>query len=159
MNHRHQIFISSQLKPGTLNDERRSAYKVINKFNFIFVPWDWENDGPTGPKTPMEYCLIEVRRSYALVLIVGNTLTKHTRAEYNLAKKEGKHLFVFFKKGCQRGTTLSFRKRLKQSWLEFQNTSEFKSMLHKSLRDLLFMATEEYKATPSSEVAYMKARS
>lgn len=159
MHHRHQIFISSQMKRGTLNDVRRSARKVINKFKYIFMPWDWEHDGTAGPQTPIDYCLNEVRRSHALVLIVSSTLTKHTHEEYKIAKNEGKNLFIFFKKGCQRGESLSFQKRLKPSWREFQNISEFETMLFNSLQELAYTAIGEYKATPSMGTAYKGTRS
>jgi hypothetical protein len=156
---RHQIFISSQMNRNTLRDERCSARKVINKFKFVFIPWDWEHDGPAGSKPPIDYCLNEVRRSYALVLIISRTLTKHTLAEYNLAKRDKKHLFIFFKKRRQQGKSLLFRKRLKPSWREFEKASEFESMLLKSLQDLAFKALGDYKATPSTSLAYKKVRS
>lgn len=159
MNNRHQIFISSQMNRNTLRDERRSARNVIHKLKFVFNPWDWEHDGPAGSKPPMDYCLNEVRRSYALVVIISRTLTRHTHTEYKLAKKHGKHLFVFFKKGCQQGKSLLFRKRLKPSWREFEKASEFESMLFKSLQDLAFNALGDYKSIPSTGMAYKKAKS
>lgn len=159
MNNKYQIFISSQMSRKTLREERLSARRAINDSGFLFVPWDWENDGPAGSKPPMDYCLNEVSRSYGLVLIVSRTLTKHTHAEYKLAKNDGKQLFVFFKKRCQRGNSLSFRKSLKSSWRKFEEPSELESMLFKSLQDLAFKALGDYKSTPSSGVTYKKVKS
>ncbi len=158
MNNKYQIFISSQMSPNTLRNERRAARDIIQQFDFFFMPWDWENNGPAGSKTPMEYCLSEVRRSYGLVLIVSRTLTSHTRKEYRVAKDERKHLFVFFKKGCQQGAARLFKGRLKPSWREFRNTSEFESMLSNSLRELIRDALGDYKATPSTSLTYRKAK-
>lgn len=162
MNDKHQIFISSQMKHGTLNNERRSARKVIIRLGILFKPWDWEHDGPAGPRTPMEYCLQEVRKSYGLVLIVSSTLTQHTHKEYSLAKKEGKHLFIFFKKGTQRKEALLFRKELEKhhspSWLVFRNTSELESRLYLSLQKHAHAALEEFKVFPSTKPQYTGVR-
>ncbi len=151
-----QIFISSQMNPSTLKNERRAARKVIFKLRPIFKPWDWENDGPAGPRTPMEYCLNEVRQSHALVLIVSSTLTDHTFKEYKVAKAKRKHLFIFFKKGRQRGESLLFRKRLEKrrspSWVVFQNTSELETKLYLSLLNHAHSALDEYKAVPSTSL-------
>jgi hypothetical protein len=155
MPHKHQIFISSQMKPNVLSGERRIVREVICKFNWLFVPWDWENDGPAGPKTPMAYCLQEVKQSYALVLIVGRGLTKHVRDEYELAVNMSQPTFVFFKKGYQRGKSLAFRKSLRPSWREFQNTSELETLFQLSLQDHIYTALREYRpATMTTMVKY-----
>lgn len=160
---KHQIFISSEMKRGTLDHERRAARKVILQFRHFFVPWDWENDGPAGPLTPIEYCLRAVRQSYALVLIVSRTLTKHTHQEYNVARKEGKHLFVFFKKGLQQREALLFRRSLTKprspSWLVFQNASELESQLYLSLQEHVRIALNEFRATPSTKPKYKGIKS
>ncbi len=160
---KHQIFISSQMERGTLDDERHAARDVILQFDHVFVPWDWENDGPAGPLTPIEYCLRAVRQSYALVLIVSRTLTKHTHQEYNVARKEGKHLFVFFKKGLQRGEAFLFRRSLTKprspSWLVFENASELESKLYLSLQKHVHIALSEYRATPSTKPSYKGIKS
>lgn len=100
----------------------------------------------------MEYCLNEVRRSYALVLILSSTLTDHTRQEYEFARAQDKPTFVFFKKGRQRGNSIAFRKNLRSSWRVFQNTTELESMLYKSLRNYVCDALREFKSTISTDI-------
>ncbi len=146
------------MKRGTLNNERLAARNVIFRFDSFFEPWDWEHNGPAGPRTPMDYCINEVRRSYALVLIVGAILTDHTHKEYKVARNQRKHLFIFFKKGRQRKMAFTFRKTLQKrsspSWREFQNASELESMLYLSLRNHVHIALSEFKAVPSTTIKY-----
>ncbi len=159
---KHQIFISSQMKRGTLIDERHVIRDVINRFDTLFEPWDWEHNGPAGPRTPMDYCLDQVRQSYALVLIVGRTLTDHTHREYRVAKVKKKHLFVFFKKGLQQREAFSFRKSLEKkhspSWREYQNTPELESLFYASLQNHVRMALDEFKVSPATSAKYKGIR-
>jgi len=134
---RHQVFISSQIKPDTLQDERAEVRKVIKKFPH-FRPWDWEENGRAGMDTPMEQCLEEVCRSRALVLIVSRTLTDHTRMEYEQAVSIGISRFIFFKQNRQQGASLEFRRSLSEagsrSWREFKNLAELKTRVFGSLQ-------------------------
>jgi hypothetical protein len=151
------------MKLGTLKDERRVVRDVINRFGTLFEPWDWEHNGPAGTRPPMDYCLNEVRQSYAFVLIVSSTLTNHTHREYKVAKVEGKHLFIFFKKGMQRRKAFVFRKSLERkyspSWREYQNTSELESLFYASLQNHMRMALDGLKAVPATSASYKGIKS
>lgn len=158
MSQKHQIFISSQMKRGTLINERCVVRNVINRFGTLFEPWDWEHNGPAGPRTPMDYCLDQVRRSYALVLIVSRTLTDHTHREYRFAKVEKIHLFIFFKKGLQQKEAFLFKKSLEKkhslSWREYQNMPELESLFYTSLQNHVRTALDEYKVAPATSAKY-----
>lgn len=163
MSRKYQIFISSQMKRGTLNDERRVVRGVISRFGTLFEPWDWEHNGPAGTLPPMDYCLNEVRQSYALVLIVSSTLTNHTHREYKVAKVERIHLFIFFKKGMQRRKAFSLRKSLEKknspSWREYQNASELESLFYEALQNHMRMALDGLKAVPATTANYKSIKS
>ncbi len=146
------------MNPGTLKNERRIVRKVINRFNISFEPWDWEHDGPAGPRTPMDYCLDQVKQSYALVLIVSRTLTDHTHREYKVAKIKKKHLFIFFKKGLQQREAFLFRKSLEKkhspSWRAYRNIPELESLFYLSLQNHVHKALDEFKVAPATSAKY-----
>jgi hypothetical protein len=149
--HKHQVFISSQMRRGALNCERASVREVILKFPTL-KPWDWENEGPSGPSTPMDYCLREVERSYAFILVVGGTLTNHTHQEYKKAVETKKNPFVFFKQTSRDQSARDFKKSVKSSRPVFKNMSELKSIVLNSLNEHIYSALENYQpeiATPA----------
>ena len=84
----------------------------------------------------MDRCLDEVKRSDALVLILGRDLTEHTRQEYNLAASLGIHRYVFVKEGQLLAHTREFLTTI-QSDLTYQklgNPGELETMVKTSLK-------------------------
>lgn len=144
----HQVFISSQMTRETLREERMAVRQIIIERFAHFRPWDWEHNGCAGEKTPMEQCLEEVQRSRALVLIVSQTLTDHTRMEYEKAVEVGITSYIFFKQGRQRGPAYEFRESLttegSSSWLVYQNLQELRSAVLRSLTSRCYQADLAY---------------
>lgn len=152
---KHQIFISSKMHRGVLKKERCAVRQTINKFP-TFKPWDWDNEGPAGPRTPMAYCLEQVEKSYALVLLVGRTLTNHTKQEYDKAISVKIKPFVFFKQVSRDQAAQKFRADLTSSWLTFKNEAELKTMVRNSLNQHIYNALSSYAPTIGTKVKRIK---
>lgn len=129
-----QVFLSSQMRRNVLSEERVVARRAIEATE-VSRCWSWEQYGVAGSFPPMDLCLDEVRRSDALVLILGRELTDNTRAEYELAEELGLPRAVFVKEGRQLKSAREFLKRIGSgvTYEWFQNPGELEAMVRRSL--------------------------
>lgn len=110
-----QVFLSSKMRRNVLRAERGAAQRAIESIE-LWRCWNWEHSATAGPYPPMDLCLDEVKKSDALVLVLGRDLTAHTRQEYELAANLSIRRYVFVKEGG------SFRTR-DSSYRTFRLTS------------------------------------
>ncbi len=129
-----QVFLSSQMRRDVLSEERVVARRAIEATE-VSRCWSWEQYGMAGSFPPMDLCLDEVRRSDALVLILGRELTDNTRAEYELAEALGIPRIVFVKEGRMLKSASEFLKRIGATvtYENFQSTGELEALVRRSL--------------------------
>lgn len=133
------MFLSSQMTHDILSEERAAARRAIEATEVSWC-WSWEQHGTAGSFPPMDLCLDEVKRSHALVLLLGGELTENTRKEYDLATELGIPRAVFVKEGKLKKSAREFLKQVQSeiTYQPFNNTGELEAMVRKSL--LLNMA-------------------
>lgn len=131
-----QVFISSKMRRNVLRRERKAARRAIMAVPFC-TPWGWEDAGYPNSFPPMDLCLAEVRKSLALVLILGSDLTIDTCREFKEANS--KHRIVLNKRCIKTKNAKQFlnklRKRKVLTYRDFNNVSELKSWIIKSLTE------------------------
>ena len=157
-----QVFLSSKMNRGVLNEERIVARKAIEATE-VSSCWSWEQYPAAGSYPPMDLCLAEVRRSDVLVLILGRDLTVHTRQEYDLATKLGIPRSVFVKDSRLRPHTREFLTSIQSAvtYEKFQNLSELETMVKRSLLSNMAYALRSQRGQPliaSSDPAPVSAR-
>lgn len=129
-----QVFLSSQMRHDVLSEERAAAQRAIEATE-VSRCWSWEQYGVAGPYPPMDLCLDAVKRSDALVLILGRELTDNTRAEYELAEELGLLRTVFVKEGRLSRGVREFLERIGSgiTYERFRNPGELEAMVRRSL--------------------------
>ncbi len=129
-----QVFLSSQMRRDVLSEERVVARRAIEATE-VSRCWSWEQYGVAGPFPPMDLCLDEVKRSDALVLVLGRELTDNTRAEYELAEELGLPRAVFVKDGRRSRSAREFLEHIRSgvTYEEFRNPGELEAMVRRSL--------------------------
>lgn len=134
-----QVFLSSQMTHDVLSEERAAARRAIEATEVSWC-WSWEQHGTAGSFPPMDLCLDEVKRSHALVLVLGDELTENTHKEYSLAAELSIQRAVFVKEGKLKKSAREFLERVRSeiTYQEFGNPGELEAMVRKSL--LLNMA-------------------
>jgi hypothetical protein len=91
-----RVFVSSQMAPAVLTDERRAAADTINS-SPLHHAWCWEDDAPTGANHAETECVGYAGSSDGIVLLLGVELTRVTRAEYEAARRNGAERFIFLR--------------------------------------------------------------
>lgn len=129
-----QVFLSSQMRRDVLSEERAVARRAIEATE-VSRCWSWEQYGVAGSFPPMDLCLDEVRRSDALVLVLGRELTDNTRAEYELAEALGIPRIVFVKKGRMLKSVREFLERISATvtYENFHSPGELEALVRRSL--------------------------
>lgn len=129
-----QVFLSSQMRRDVLSDEKVVARRAIEATE-VSRCWSWEQYGMAGSFPPMDLWLSEVRRSDALVLVLGRELTDNTRSEYELAEALGIPRIVFVKEGRMLKSASEFLKRISASvtYENFQSPGELEALVRRSL--------------------------
>lgn len=122
------------MRRNVLSEERIVTRRAIEATE-VSRCWSWEQYSVAGSFPPMDLCLDEVRRSDALVLVLGRELTENTRAEYELAEELGLPRAVFVKEGRQLKSVREFLKRIGSgvTYEWFQNPGELEAMVRRSL--------------------------
>ena len=131
-----QIFLSSKMRRNVLQSERIIARKAIEDTE-VWACWHWEEYATSGSFPPMDLCLDEVKRSDALVLVLGRDLTENTRQEYEMAASLPIRRYVFVKSGGLLPHTRQFLRDIQSevTYQPFQNVGELETMLKKSLQN------------------------
>lgn len=108
--------------------ERRAARRAISAVPFC-KPWGWEDESFLNSFPPMELCLAEVKKSDALVLILGSDLTRNTYLEFKEAT--GKHRMVLNKQCGKSEKARRFLRRVRRQTTcgEFHNLAELKTWI------------------------------
>ncbi len=131
-----QVFISSKMRRHVLRKERDAARRAIKAVPFC-KPWGWEDAGYPNSFPPMELCLAEVRKSSALVLILGSDLTNNTQREFDEADRI--HRIVLNKQCHKKESAKKFLKTIHRgdglTYRCFRNPAELKSWIARSLKE------------------------
>ncbi|MGF1472930.1 MAG: DUF4062 domain-containing protein [Rubrobacteraceae bacterium] len=145
-----QIFLSSKMQRNVLQPERIVARKAIEAIE-IWTCWHWEEHATSGSFPPMDLCLDEVKRSDALVLILGRDLTENTRQEYEMAASLPIRRYVFVKSGNLQPHTRQFLKDIQSevTYQKFANVGELETMIKKSLQDDLVRGYRALRGYPA----------
>src|SRR5947209_6735984 len=130
-----QVFLSSKMRRNVLRAERAAAHRVIEATE-LWSCWNWELSATAGPYPPMDLCLDEVKKSDALVLVLGRDLTDHTRQEYELAADLPIRRYVFVKEGGLLPHTRQFLEAIQSdiTYQRFGNVGELETMIKESLK-------------------------
>ena len=129
-----QLFLSSKMRRNVLQAERIVARKAVESTE-VWTCWTWEQHATAGPYPPMDLCLDAVKRSDALILVLGRDLTDHTREEYELAAALSMRRYVFVKAGNLRQHTRDFLGEIQSdvTYQRFGNVGELETMVKDSL--------------------------
>lgn len=128
---RLKIFISSQMRDGVLDDERRAASETVQKLPFAF-PWWWEGNAFAGPYCAETVCVEQARSSDGLILILGEQITPITAREYEAARDSGASCYIFIKEGPHRDAQAQEfveRERANGVTRNFRNLSELRALI------------------------------
>ncbi len=118
------MFISSVMRDGELAAERQAVAARIDDL-VGFEPWMWERNGVAGTRDARDFCLYSAQSSDALIMIIGSSLSRVTRDEFEVAHAEGVPRFVFLKQGVERDAdTDSFVEMIRS---EHHLTADFES--------------------------------
>jgi hypothetical protein len=131
-----RVFVSSQMRDDVLLAERRAAADTINA-SPMHHAWCWEDDAPAGAYHSEQECLGYAGSSDGLVLLLGAELTRVTRAEYEVARKNGADRFILIRTGdVLEAATKSFVESEQKSRTvtrNFANISELQTTLTAAL--------------------------
>lgn len=124
------------MRRNVLQPERIIARKAIEATE-LWACWHWEEYATSGSFPPMDLCLDEVKRSDALVLILGRDLTENTRQEYEMAASLPIRRYVFVKSGNLQPHTRQFLGDIQSevTYQRFENVGELETMVKRSLQD------------------------
>jgi hypothetical protein len=144
-----QVFLSSKMQRNVLGVERAAARRAIEATE-VARCWSWEQYVTAGSYPPMDLCLDEVKRSDALVLVLGRDLTTHTQQEYDLAADLGIHRYVFVKEGSLLPHTRRFLTDIQSdiTYQRFGNAGELETMVKKSLNAAMAYALRSLRGQP-----------
>lgn len=142
------------MRRNVLQSERIIARKAIEATE-VWKCWHWEDQATSGSFPPMDLCLDEVKRSDALVLILGRDLTENTRQEYETAASLLIPRYLFVKSGSLLPHTRQFLRDIQSqvTYQKFGNVGELETMIKRSLQDDLvrgYKALGGYPAIGSS---------
>jgi hypothetical protein len=135
--HNHlRYFVSSRMN-GSLDSERRTAAKTIDRLA-THRAWWWERDAPTGVLHSENECIKFAHASDGLVLLVGGALSPIVYAEYAAAKDAAAERYIFIR--VRDGEHLpadvvAFIERERETVVtrNFQNEAELESHLYGAL--------------------------
>lgn len=130
-----RVFVSSQMG-DTLTAERRTAAQTIDKSQ-MHHPWWWEGSSRAGSYWAEEECYGYAEASDGIVLLLGTTLTRVTRGEYEAARRGGAECFIFIRESDamddEATAFVSTEQRQSAVTKKFQNLSELESSLTAAL--------------------------
>lgn len=88
-----------------------------------------------GAFPPLDLCLDGVRRSDALVLILGSDLTDPTRREFEVACEIGIPRLIFVKQGSRNKPAREFLESVAEThtYVKFRNSGELEAQLEDHL--------------------------
>lgn len=131
-----RIFVSSQMSGNVLAVERRVAADTINDTP-MHRAWCWEDNARAGAYHSEAECVRFAAASDGIVLLLGQRLTRITRAEYQAASQNGADRFIFVRNGESRTRQASqFIRRERRTAAitrNFANLSELRSHIVESL--------------------------
>jgi hypothetical protein len=133
---RLRVFVSSQMRGQVLDAERRGAIEAIDSHP-DFRAWAWERDSAAGPYSSQKVCVRHAKTSDALVLLVGDNLTKVTAMEYRAARRAAVPSFVFLKEGSSRPEDVEkfiAREQKRGVTTNFANVAEMKTQILHALQ-------------------------
>ena len=142
-----KIFLASS---GDLSAERKEFDSILNSINKIYQnlspePVKWETDIPSGSynkKRVQDELHPLLNESDIVILVFYSKLGKFTLEEYELAKREVKKIFVYFKTGFSPGNkeeiknyfkVIEFKTKIEREiellFKEFENIDQFKNIV------------------------------
>jgi hypothetical protein len=131
-----RVFVSSQMRDDVLAAERRATADTINA-SPIHHAWCWEDNAPAGAYHSEAECLGYAGTSDGLVLLLGPELTRVTRAEYEIARKNGADRFILIRKGdvleAATQTFVETEQKNRTVTRNFANLSELRTTLTEAL--------------------------
>jgi hypothetical protein len=139
-----RTFISSRMNQ-TLDEERRTALETVNGFPHRRA-WMWEKDAPAGVYHSEDECVMIAASSDELILILGEELSRVTRAEYEAARAAGAQCYIMVRDTDEQDAEVeAFIKeaRLDAVTRGFNNIAELRSHLFNSLAQASVRASRE----------------
>jgi hypothetical protein len=131
-----QVFVSSQMRDGVLDRERRTAADTIND-SPIHHAWCWEDNAPAGAYHSERECTGYAASSDGLLLLLGSELTRVTRAEYETARRNGADRYIFIRQSdvldAETETFVEHEQKNRTVTRNFANLSELRTNLTNAL--------------------------
>jgi len=119
-----------------LASDRRAVARAVRSLGGLFkVVW-WEGNAYPGKFRPDELFMPWAARCDLLILLVGPTLTKNTKREYDLSVRNRRSQLVLFKTCSSRDRSAQrFRSKLHAAtYCDYRNGSELRTLVIRALK-------------------------
>lgn len=131
-----RVFISSEMRSGTLAAERLAAAAVVDEHPDSEA-WLWERSADAGRYSSLELCVNAAKTSDVLILILGDDLTDVTKAEWDAARSIGANCALLTKANSTRtprAEAFIAAQRVDSVDVEFSTIEDLRAAVARTLR-------------------------